>query len=101
MTAEITLLVTYEDGSTQTLTGVFPIAPFEIDVEIACPIAMEVRATVVVDVPFSGRETLATFGPILVDESQFNSAVTCGAAFELEISLNEETGRIEAVVNVQ
>ncbi len=101
VTAEITLLVTYEDGSTQTLTGVFPIAPFEIHIEIACPVAVEARATLVADIPLAGRETLATFGPIMIDESQFSSAVTCGAAFELEISLNDETGRIEAVVNVE
>lgn len=100
VTAEIELLVTYEDGSRQTLTGVFPIAPFELDVEIACPVAVEVRATIVADVPFSGRQTLATFGPILVDESQFGSEGACGATLDLEISLNDETGLIETVVSI-
>lgn len=101
VTAEIELLVTYEDGSTQTLTGVFPIAPFELDVEIACPVAVEVRATIVADVPLSGRQTLATFGPILVDESQFGSEGACGATLDVEVSLNDETGLIETAVNIR
>ena len=101
VTAEIELLVTYEDGSTQTLTGVFPIAPFELDVEIACPVAVEVRATIVADVPLSGRQTLANFGPILVDENQFGSEGACGATLDVEVSLNDETGLIETVVNIR
>ena len=99
--AEIELLVTYEDGSTQTLTGVFPIAPFELDVEIACPVAVEVRATIVADVPLSGRQTLANFGPILVGENQFGAEGACGATLDVEVSLNDETGLIETVVNIR
>ncbi len=101
VTAEIKLLVTFEDGSTQTITGVFPIAPFELDIEIACPVAVEVRATIVADVPLSGRQTLATFGPILVDETQFGSEGACGATLDVEVSLNNETGLIEIIVNIR
>ena len=101
VTAEIELLVTYEDASTQTLAGVFPIAPFELHAEIACPLAVEVRATIVADVPFSGRQTIATYGPILVDESQFGSEVACGATLDVEVSLNDETGLIETAVNIR
>ncbi len=101
VTAEIELLVTYEDGSTQTLTGVFPIAPLELDIEIACPVAVEGRATIVADVPLAGRQILATYGPILVDESQFGSEVPCGATLDVEVSLNDETGLIETVVNTR
>ena len=101
VTAEIELLVTYEDGSTQTLTGVFPIAPFQLDVEIACPVAVEARATIVADVPLAGRQILATYGPILVDESQFGPEMACGATLDVEVSLNSETGLIETVVNTR
>ena len=101
VTAEIELLVTYEDGSTQTLTGVFPIAPLELQVEIACPVAVEARATIVADVPFSGRQTLAVFGPILIDESQFGSEGACGATLDLEVALNDETGLVETAVNIR
>ena len=94
-------MVTYADGSTQTLAGVFPIAPFVLHGEIACPVAVEARAIIVVDVPISGRQTLATFGPILVDESQFGSEVVCGGALDVEVSLNDETGIVETVVNIQ
>ena len=101
VTAEIELLVTYEDGSTQTLTGTFPIAPLDIDVEIACPVAVEGRATIVADVPLAGRQILATYGPILVDESQFGPDVACGATLDVEVSLNDETGLIETAVNIR
>ena len=101
VTAQIELLVTFEDGSTQTITGVFPIAPFELDIEIACPVAVEVRATIVADVPLSGRQTLATFGPILVDETQLGSEGACGATLDVEVSLNDETGLIETIVNIR
>lgn len=99
VTAEITLLVTYENGSTQTLTGVVPIAPFELHAEIACPIAAEVRVTVVADVPFAGRQTIAAFGPYVVDERQISDEVACGETLQLEISLNDETGQLETEVN--
>lgn|GEM_PF-1829183 len=99
--AEIKLLVTYEDGSTQTLTGMVPIAPFELKAEIACPIAVEARATVFADVPFAGRETIATFGPVVVDQSQFAPEETCGVTLDVEISLNDETGLPETVVNTR
>ena len=99
--ADIELLVTYEDGSTQTLAGEFPIAPFQLDIEIACPIAVEARGTVVVDVPVSGRQILATFGPILFDKSQYPSELACGATLDVDVSLNDETGFVETVVNIR
>lgn len=98
---DVVLLVTYEDGSTQTLSGEFPIAPFELAIEIACPVAVEARATIVADVPISGRQIIATFGPILLDESQYASELACGATLDVEVSLNDETGLVETAVNIQ
>ena len=59
------------------------------------------HATIVADVPLSGRQTLANFGPILVDETQFGSEGACGATLDVEVSLNDETGLIETAVNIR
>ena len=100
ITAKITLLVTYEDGTTQTLDGVFSIRPFELVAEIACPVSVEARATVIANVPFLGPQTVASFGPFTVNRSGLAEGIECGATFEMNIFVNEETGLIEADVDV-
>lgn len=101
ITAEITLLVTYENGTTQTMGGVFSIRPFELSAEIACPVSVEARATVIANVPFLGPQTIASFGPFTVNRSDFDGDAECGATVELEIFVNEQTGLIDADVTVQ
>lgn len=101
ITAEITLLVTYEGGTTQTLGGVFSIRPFELAAEIACPVSIEARVTVIANVPFLGPQTLGSFGPFMVDQSGFGGGIECGATVEMVIFVNEETGLIDAEVTVR
>ena len=101
ITADITLLVTYEEETTQTLDGVFYIRPFEFATEIACPVSVEARATVIANVPFFGPQTVASFGPFAVNRSDFGGGIECGATVEMEIFVNEETGLIDADVTVR
>ncbi len=96
--AELTLLVTYEDGTTQTLRGEFPIEPFELNAEIACPVSVRAEATVTAALPLLGRQTVASFAPVTVDRDALGGGFECGSVFDVLIFMNDRTGLVDATI---
>ncbi|MCP4591749.1 MAG: hypothetical protein GY842_13500 [bacterium] len=90
--AKVAIDLTYPDGETQTLPGTFPVGPFELAFEFACPESIEVQVTVVASAPIVGDQAVTSFGPYVFTKDEGTYPFECGATVTISTYVNDETG---------
>ena len=97
--ARLTVNLTYPGDITDRLTGSRGIAPFELRGEVACPSTMEVRVSVVADIPLMGEQTVQSFGPYTFNRDTGENAYQCNSILSIETFV-DENGQANATVDV-
>lgn len=95
LTAKVSLDLTYPGGMTQELPGTFPVNPFELSFEIACPDSIEAQLTVVAVAPIVGEEAVTTFGPLLYEQGVGENMFECGSVVHIT-TYADESGTLRA-----
>ena len=88
--ARILVNLTYPGDITDRLTGTRAVAPFEIKAEVICPLTIEVRVTVVADIPVIGQQTVQSFGPFQFERDALTNGYECGSIISIEVFVNED-----------
>ncbi|MCK4658031.1 MAG: hypothetical protein KAV82_00785 [Phycisphaerae bacterium] len=103
LAAKVAVNLTYADGITQKLPGSFPVGPFELQFEIACPEAIEVMVTVVATAPLVGSQAVASFGPyqFTQDGEGGSYTYTCGSTVSIVTFYDDETGEPKVTLEVE
>ena len=94
VSAKVSVNLTYADGITQRLPGTFPVGPFDLQFEIACPESIDVVVAVVASVPIIGEQPVSAFGPYVFTRGGGDYAYECGATVSLTTFADEETGEL-------
>ena len=97
--ARLTVNLTYPGDITDRLTGSRGIAPFELRGEVACPSTMEVRVSVVADIPLMGEQIVQSFGPYTFNRDTGENAYQCNSILSIETFV-DENGQANATVDV-
>ncbi len=87
--ADVTVDLDYANGVKDRLRGSRPIGPFDIAVEAACPLVVEVRINLVAEIPFVGDRGIRALGPYRF-EREAHSGFTCGSVLTVELTINED-----------
>ena len=95
----LTVNLTYPGDITDRLTGSRGIAPFELRAEVACPTMVEVRVSVVADIPLVGERTVQSFGPYTFNRDTGENAFQCNSILFIEVFV-DENGQASANVDV-
>ena len=101
VSAKVAVNLTYPGDITQRLPGTFPVGPFDLQFEIACPESIEVVVTVVASVPIIGEQPVSTFGPYVFTRGGGGYAYECGALVSLSTFADEETGELQVSLLVE
>lgn len=98
--ARLLVNLTYPGDITDRLTGTRAVAPFEVKAEVVCPMTMEVRVTVVADIPVIGQRTVQSFGPFQFQRDALVNGFECGSMIAIEVFVNED-GDASSTTKVQ
>lgn len=102
LSARVAVNVTYPGGITQRLPGTFPVGPFELAFEIACPESIEVLVTVVATAPIIGDQPVTTFGPYdFTQDGDEGYVYECGSTVTISTFVDDDTGELGVTIAVE
>jgi hypothetical protein len=101
LAAQVLVNLTYPGDISQRLPGRFPLGPFDLQFEVACPETIEVLVTVVASAPIVGTQPVTSFGPYVFTREGGDRAYTCGATVSVSTYFDEETGELAVSLDVE
>jgi hypothetical protein len=89
LAAKVSVKLNYPGDIEQRLPGSFPVGPFDLAFEVACPDSIEVLVTVVATAPIVGEQPVSTFGPYVFTQGSGDYAYSCPSIVTLTTMVDE------------